>query len=282
MRLSELQARADSMQQLLQIVSAMRSLASMRVQQAMHALDSVRQYGSEMAGATRAAMLLMGDQTIAAPSTAPKGRVVVIFLSEQGFVGAFNGRVLDVAEQELRPSDLLFVVGSRGTAIAEERAHVLRWTHPMATRPASIPALVRRILAELYPLIARGTVERAELVFARYQRGNPGGIARAPFFPLELQPPGTATQNLAPLHTLSPTTLIQKLTAEYLFALLTEAATESLASENAARLVAMDSARDNASKKLAELEQQVSEARQEEITTELLDLVTGEEALSGR
>ncbi|QGM95716.1 F0F1 ATP synthase subunit gamma (plasmid) [Methylocystis rosea] len=68
--------------------------------------------------------------------------------------------------------------------------------------------------------------------------------------------------------------------AEYVFALLTEAAVESIASENAARFAAMESAYDNVSKKLEELRQEANQARQSEITTELIDLITGAEALN--
>jgi F-type H+-transporting ATPase subunit gamma len=63
-------------------------------------------------------------------------------------------------------------------------------------------------------------------------------------------------------------------------ALLTEAAIESFASENAARFSAMDSAHDNVSKKLDRLQEEMRQARQSEITTELIDLVTGAEALN--
>ncbi len=59
---------------------------------------------------------------------------------------------------------------------------------------------------------------------------------------------------------------------------MTEAAVESLASENAARFAAMGAAHDNVSKKLEQLRQDARQARQSEITTELLDLVTGAEA----
>ena len=68
--------------------------------------------------------------------------------------------------------------------------------------------------------------------------------------------------------------------AEYVFALLTEAAIESIASENAARFAAMNSAHDNVAKKLEQLRQSGRQARQSEITAEMLDLVTGAEALA--
>lgn len=82
-----------------------------------------------------------------------------------------------------------------------------------------------------------------------------------------------------PLHNLPAEALLEKLIADYVFALLTEAAFEALASENAARFAAMASAHDNVSQKLDQLRQDARQARQEEITTELLDLVTGAEAL---
>lgn len=69
--------------------------------------------------------------------------------------------------------------------------------------------------------------------------------------------------------------------AEYVFALLTEAVVESIASENAARLSAMESAHDNVSKKLTSLPQDAQQVRQSEITTELLELVAAAKALGG-
>jgi len=85
---------------------------------------------------------------------------------------------------------------------------------------------------------------------------------------------------LAPLHNLEPQPLLEKLMAEYVSAPLTEAAVESIASENAARFSAMESAHDNVAKKLDQLRREASQARQSEITTEMLDLVTGAEALT--
>jgi len=86
----------------------------------------------------------------------------------------------------------------------------------------------------------------------------------------------------APLHNLEPRLLLEKLMAEYIFALFTEAAVESIASENAARFAAMDSAHDNVTKTLATLRQTAHQERQDEITSELLDLITGAKAMEGR
>ena len=69
--------------------------------------------------------------------------------------------------------------------------------------------------------------------------------------------------------------LFDKVVEEFVFTRLMHAAMESFASENAARLTAMEAAHDNIESKLEGLTQQARQQRQEEITTELLDVVIG-------
>ncbi len=159
------------------------------------------------------------------------------------------------------------VLGSRGAKLAQERHRALTWSHPMETRLQSVPQTILRLTAELYGLIARGEITRAEVIYARYRQGSAAVIERRCLFRVDFASLAADPVQLPPLHNLSPA------------ALLTQAATESLASENAARFSAMESARDNVSKKPEQLRQEGPRARQDEITTEILDLVTGAQAL---
>lgn len=68
----------------------------------------------------------------------------------------------------------------------------------------------------------------------------------------------------------TPEQLLERFTAEYVFALLTRCAFESPAREDAARFSAMEAARENVAKQLDDLRQMARQARQSEITTELL------------
>ena len=105
-------------------------------------------------------------------------------------------------------------------------------------------------------------------------------VERRLLFPLDLASFAVKATGLPPLHNLAPAVLLENLIAEYVIALLTEAAIESFASENAARFSAMESAHDNISKKLDRLQEEARQERQAEITTELIDVVTGAEALN--
>lgn len=279
MRLAEIQGHIASMSELLDIVGAMRSLAGMRVQEAQRALPGIRGYAGSMAAAIGTALLLMPQPPPEAPAK-PGRRALVLCTAEHGFVGGFNERLVESAAATLDASDALFVLGSRGAALAVERGWQGAWIQPMATRPAGVSETINRLTAELYARIARGEIARVEILFGRYRQGGAPAIERHPLLPLDTAALAAAPPRQPPLHNLAPEALLERLAAEYVFARLTEASVELIASENAARFAAMELAHDNVSKKLGQLRQDERQARQSDITAELLDLITGAEVLS--
>jgi F-type H+-transporting ATPase subunit gamma len=278
-RLAQIEGHIANMGELLDIVGAMRSLASMRVQEAHRAVPGVRRYAEDMAAAIGSAVLLAPER--AAARTAPGRRALILCTAEHGFVGGFNERIIEATEALLLPNDSLFVLGGRGAALAQERGRPAVWAHPMPTRPAAAPETIRRLMAALFRAIAGGAVSRVEVVFARHRQGSSLAIERRPLLPVDLASLTTRQPRLPPLCNLRPETLLERLVADYVFALLIEAVIESIASENAARFAAMEAAHDNVARKLEQLRRDGRQARQDEITTELLDLVTGAEALHG-
>jgi F-type H+-transporting ATPase subunit gamma len=279
MRLAEIERHVSSIEELQRIVGAMRAIASMRVQEALRALASVREYGSAMAAAVREALAIAADERIAPGESQRRGRrAIVVFTSEHGFVGGFNERLIEAAGVKAQVGDTLLIVGSRGAALASDRGLAAASTHAMATRLASVPEVVQRVQEGLYPRIASAEIVRAEVVFGSHQRSGAIAIERRQLFPLDLSVRRERSEPV-PLHDLPAAELLEMLTAEYVLSQLTEAATESLAAENAARFAAMEAAHDNVGKKLQTLRLDASRARQEEVTTELLDLVIGQQAV---
>jgi F-type H+-transporting ATPase subunit gamma len=278
-RLAELQRHIASLDELLDIVGAMRSLAGMRVQESQQALPGIRSYAEAMATAVGAALLLASGPA-ARRLPRRRQRAVIVCTSEHGFVGGFNERMLVAAETEGKSSERLFLLGSRGAALAFERGLKATWTAPMATHLPGVPDAVNRLTGELYAHIARGEIEQVDVLFGRSRLGAALNIEHRQVLPIEPARLALTPAQEPPLHNLRPGVLLEKLVAEYVFALLTEAAVESLASENAARFAAMESAHDNVSRKLEGLQGSARQARQSEITAELLDLITGAEAMA--
>ena len=279
-RLAELQSHIGNMAELRDIIGAMRSLAGMRMQEAQRVLPGIRRYAETVSAAIGDALLLLPESMPGTRASAG-GAALVVCGAEHGFVGGFNERVIDAAEALAGPGDAVFVLGSRGAVLARERGRAIAWTHPMATRPEGVPETVRRLTVELDGWIARRGLSRIEVVFARHSPGGAGPIERRLLVPLDPAAITPVQRRLPPLHNLPAGILLERLTADYVFALLTDAAVESLASENAARFAAMQAAQDNVLKKLDELRDEARRTRQDEITTELLDLVTGAAVQSG-
>jgi F-type H+-transporting ATPase subunit gamma len=275
-RLAEMQAHIASMNDLLDVVGAMRSLAGMRVLEAQRALPSIRRYADTIANSVGGALTLFREP-LETPATGR--RAFVLYLAEHGFAGGFNERLMEAAEGELKSRDALFVIGSRGAAVARERGRALAWSCPMATRPAAVPEMVRKLTTALYERIAREEIAAIDVMCARHRQGAAVEIELRRVAPLDFAAIGVKRASQPPFHNLDPQALLEKFIAEHVFALLTEAAVESIASENAARFAAMDSAHGNVEKKLERLRQESQQARQADITNELLELVTGAEAL---
>ncbi|HTT05756.1 MAG TPA: F0F1 ATP synthase subunit gamma [Steroidobacteraceae bacterium] len=278
--LHDIERHIGSMEELRNVVGAMRALAAMRLQEAEQALAGIRRYAAAMAAAVQSAGQLPSAGALVegpARASAAGRRGLILCTSEHGFVGGFNERLLAAATAELRPGDELYVLGSRGVLLGLEHGRALAWTHPMATRLASVPEIVNRLSEKLFAAIGSGRITQVDALFAG---SHPAGqIRRRQLLPLETGPLAPSRGVAAPLHNLPAQALIEGLAAEYVFARLTESAVESLAGENAARFAAMDAARDNVSRQLTSLRASAHQLRQAEITEELLDLVTGEQAL---
>lgn len=271
--------RIASMGELREVVGAMRALAGMRRQEAEQALPGIRRYAQAMAAALLSAERLLpaGVGAQARPSQHPTRarRALILCTAEHGFVGGFNERLLEAAGGVLQAGDVLYVLGTRGAALAAERGRAIDWSLPMATRLASIPPLIQRLAEQLFVDIAAGRVVSVEVLFANPH--TPSAVQRRRLLPLDTLS-GPPAPPAAPLHNLPAQQLLEGLVDEYVFALLTESAVESLAAENAARFAAMEAARDNVSRQLTQLRASAHQLRQGEITAELLDLVTGEQA----
>jgi len=286
-RLSEIQARLVNLRQLADVVGAMRSLAAVRVQQAHGALPSVLRYTAVIEEALACALAQGAPAerpAEPASSDAPEGgSATIVFSSEQGFVGAFDERVLErTAAQLAHPGDSLLVIGARGAALAAERGLAVAWTVSMSTQGAGVVDVARRVAHEVYRRAARGELRRVTLVYARSSSGASSEVVVRPLLPFDPTPYlGAATAGPPPLTYLPARELVDRLIDELLLAELMRAALESFASENGARLSTMEAAHTNIDKKVEDLSRDERRRRQDEITTELLDIVTGAEAVAG-
>ena len=280
-RLPELQARIHNLSELGNVVGALRAVSAARVQQAHLVLESIRQYTEIIHEALSEAARTLDAARRTKEAAAHPG-FVIAFGSEHGFVGTFNDHVLDVVDGHRKAGDELLVVGSRAELVARERREPISWSCQSASAVSGVDE-VALLLAERLSLAgARRPVDRVSLVYTRITEGAEARVVIETLLPFDVEPYlKNETGRPKVVSNLSPLRLLDGLVDELLFAQLAHAATESFASENVARLSAMQAATENVADKLDDLGRLERELRQEEITTELLDVVTGAEAVIG-
>jgi F-type H+-transporting ATPase subunit gamma len=279
-RLADLQARIRSLEELRDVVGAMRSLSAVRVQQAQETLLAIRQYAAIVERALSESAPRLASTAAGATEPSDAATAVVAFGSEHGFVGGFNDRILNHAvEHASAPGDRLLVVGSRAALVAAEREHPVAWNCPMPSHVGGVDEVALNV-AEQIAHVGAPELGKVVLVYTRRGSAAMGRVVAETIFPFDVSPYVRGRKDRPPpLSNLTARVLFDKLVEELVFARLTHAAMESFASENAARLSAMESAHDNIEDKLVDLTRLEREGRQEEITTELLDIVTGTEAM---
>lgn len=273
---SRIEARLESLEELSELVVALRSMAASRAREANEASEGTRSYCAIVDRAIREVLPLAAahDRPFARPEGADA--VLIVITSENGFVGGFNNRLVERALEVWRPEERLIVVGRRGQIAASEKEVQPAAGFNMTSRREGVTALARRIGAVVSEAMA------ARLVFARPERGVGYEIELRQVLPLDLPYEGRAAPLDAPLHHLPPMELIEGLAAEYLFAEIADALMASLSAENAARLRTMDAASRNIDERLEKLTREARNARQEQTTSDMLDVVTGAEAVNHR
>jgi F-type H+-transporting ATPase subunit gamma len=275
-RLADIGARIDGVRQLGAVVNAMRGIAAARAQQARSQLIAVDSYAATIAAAIGRALALVPPARPAAAGKAPRP-ALVLFCAEQGFAGAFSGRVLDAVGADLAASEL-FLIGARGGAVAAERGVAASWKSAMPSHSPGVPRLADRIAEALYVRIATGEIDRLDAVFCQWRPGHGAQIERRRLFPFDMTQFPRPTDATAPLLNLAPEALLSELTADYLHAQLCNAALHAFAAENEARMEAMAAARNQVERQLSALQATQRLVRQEEITAEIIELAAGETA----
>jgi len=274
-QLPRLQARIANLHELRDLVHAMRVLAASHVQEAHGALDGIRRYVEVIEDSIAEGAVLLPETDAQAAAEPSDASLLIAVCSEHGFVGGFNEQLLDRAAAEQKTGQKLVVIGSRGATLAAERGLDVDRAFPMATHIGGILGVTRQVAEHL------SSVSAADIVFGSHRRGAGFEPVAKSILPLDPALLVGSSRRSSPLHHLAPDTLLQRLASEYLFTEITRAVMESFASENGARLRVMESADHNIADKLEELRRSENVMRQEAITSELIDVVTGAEAILG-
>jgi F-type H+-transporting ATPase subunit gamma len=212
----------------------------------------------------------------------------IVFGSDQGLVGQFNDAIADHALEALAKLAGPVQVWAVGDRVQARLSDAGLATTTVFAVPASVAAITALVAQILMAIDALDLQDRAAELFLFHNRPGSGVIyipVAERLLPLDARWHDRLMRHPWPTHNLpqvlgTGTATLQALIGEYLFVSLFRACAESLASENASRLAAMQRAEKNIEQLLVDMNATFHRLRQSSIDEELFDVISGFEALS--
>lgn len=268
----------------------MKMVASSKLHRAQQAIESMRPYQSRLDHITATFVShLEGEvDTPYAVQREVRRVAIVLYTSNSSLCGAFNGNAIKAFThkcEELKKQGVeiakVYPIGKKAAdAVRKAGFTDIEDYSKMLDHPAYAPASA--LAAELMDKFEQGVYDQVLLIYHHFQSTSKQVLTEEVFLPVQLD--NTPVQSEEhPVSTIrnnyivepSVESLLQNLIPKSLHLKVYTALLDSLASEHAARIVAMQVATDNADELLRQLTLTYNKTRQQAITTELLDIVGG-------
>lgn len=288
--LETLKRKIKSAEELQSLVKTMKALAAMSVREHEQAVESLKEYHRTAEMGFHILLTNRPNGEVFEARPIEKNHLcAIIFGSERGMCGQFNGKISGFAidrmnKLAIKPEDMtIFALGDRVIAYLEEAGQPIE--ERFSIFGSNIGFTLQEVLINIEELRLKKDIDQIVLFYNRPALGTsfrPNMVYLLPFDPewiRNLSEKKWPSRTL-PTFTMDWDSLFSSLTRQYLFFSLYRAFVESIASENASRLASMQVAEKNIDERLKELNTQFHSQRQDSITAEILDIVTGFEALT--
>lgn len=310
--LEELRNQIKTVEDMQSVVSTMKTLAAARIRQFEAAADATRSYDETVQmglqillqtqpnqpHGTEGSLLRLFDRStdeINKTSTANSNQQtrtgLLLLGTDQGFCGRFNETVFESATSSLPKTGdaaaghqpLILAVGSR-------LSRMLQSGGLSVESSISVPGSVSKILSTVTKMLVAveswmqefGTTDIV-LIYNRRRTASAFEVKRIQLLPISseylqrISKRSWQSRSL-PVCSIPPKQLLPQVIQQHLFVQLFRAVAESLASENASRIAAMQQAETNIARRLEGLSTRFNQSRQRAITEELMDIISGFEA----
>jgi F-type H+-transporting ATPase subunit gamma len=281
--IKDLRKRIGSVRSTQQITKAMKVVAAAQLRRAQEAAERARPYAAKMTEMFAAVVGGLSEEAHPLLARREENRIdLIVLTSDRGLCGGFNANLLRQSEAFQREhgerTTRLMLVGRKGLDYYRRQR-----VEPLFERTGvlKVPALeVARALAE--HVTTRFAADESDAVYLVYSRFQ-SAIAQVPTVVrlLPVDAPAGDASSVDYIFEPPRPELLAKLLPRYIETRLLQALLESIASEFGARMTAMDNATRNASEMIDRLTLSMNRARQSAITTELMEIVSGAEALKG-
>ena len=289
--LKEIRTRIASIESTQKITSSMKLVSAAKLRRAQTAIQHLRPYSQKLneiltnlAGSNTGV-----EQLPLFERREPEKVVVVAITSNKGLCGAFNSNIIKTvnnlisekyAEQHRAGNLQLICIGKKGNDQLGKLYPVAFSNEKLLDDPDF--AELSAIADDLVMKFIHHEVDKVDIVYNQFLNAATQRVTVEEYLPV-LPPESDEMQNVTSDYIIEPSSdqLLQELIPKILRTQLYKTLSDSIASEHGARMTSMTKATDNASEMLHELRLKYNNARQSSITNELIEIVSGANALNG-
>ena len=282
----DIKRRKSSIQSTQQITKAMKLVSTVKLQKAKNRAEQTDPYFNYMYK-TVSSMLARSGNINHPYLTAgdSKKKAVVVITSNRGLAGGYNSNIVKlITGGDFNKEDLdIYAVGGKGAEALERRGyHIADLETEMMEAPTypDAASLCSRVL----DAFTSGEVGEIYLAYTHFKNTVSQEAKLIKLLPVEIEPDSEENQaadsNILMNYEPNEEEALDMIIPKYVTSLFYGALVEAVASENGARMQAMDSATSNAEDMISDLSLKYNRARQGSITQELTEIIAGANAIS--
>jgi len=280
----DIKHRIESVKNTRQITNAMKMVAAAKLQKSQVNIIKARPYADHIAQMLMAIKHKknQADSKIFDPATESDKRALIVVTADRGLCGSFNSMIIKQAIEYLNahPKTDVICIGKKGYNILKKRPDLVVREKYLGLFNEMNFAASADIAQFVKDIFFKGDYDVIDVVYNHFKSIMQQIITVKPLFPIPDLPSDEGVSLLDFLYEPSMEDVVSELSNKYINVEIWRIMLESSASEQGARMTAMDSATDNATELIESLTLNYNMVRQSAITTEIIEIASGAEALS--
>ncbi|MDG2188040.1 MAG: ATP synthase F1 subunit gamma [Candidatus Marinimicrobia bacterium] len=280
--LKSLQERIKSVSSIQQVTKAMKMVAAAKVKKAQDKMEISRPYSKNTQDMICRILPQVSNDNIALVSKRKVSKTALIIItSDRGFAGSFNSSVIRLAEKEIeklgKDKVQLFCLGKKSSEYFSKRNYNVVQSFYDFWKDMTFDT-ASDIAETFISAFKNHEVDEVNVIYNRFKTLASQDLMMEKVLPIDFTEdynPKDYNYDYEP----NKESIVKSLLPKHLKVQMWQQMLESYSSEEAARMIAMDNATENAKEIIKELKLEFNKARQAAITTEMLEIVGGAEAL---
>jgi F-type H+-transporting ATPase subunit gamma len=280
--LKNLQERIKSVSSIQQVTKAMKMVAAAKVKKAQEKMEISRPYSRNtqdlicriLPQVSAANIPLVGNRAV-------KNRAIIVITSDRGFAGSFNSSVIRLAEKEIekfgKDKVQVFCLGKKASEYFSKRDYNVVQSFYDFWKDMTFDT-ASDIAETFITAFNNLEIDEVHVIYNRFKTLASQDLMIEKVLPIDFTEDYNV-KNYNYDYEPNQERIVESLLPKHLKVQMWQQMLESYSSEEAARMIAMDNATENAKEIIKELKLEFNKARQAAITTEMLEIVGGSEAL---